>query len=119
VTDEYSLLIALVEEAEFLKQTATPYAEDIGTHFPATIRSFTIRTVASNIEPEAITINDGCTDVTPQFDSEKVSATLIRAEDSREFTTVKLDAHMQNMELVGVLKIKAYDKKYRFTIKVE
>jgi hypothetical protein len=75
--------------------------------------------VIDNYNGARLTINDGCTDIAPQFDSEKVSATLLCAEDSREFTTVKLDAHMQNMELVGVLKIKAYDKKYRFTIRVE
>lgn len=97
----------------------TAWQSDIGTNFPATIRSFVIRTIASNIDPEAITIDDGCTDTTPQFNSEKVSAALLCAEDSREFTTLRLDAHMQNMELIGVLKIKAYDKKYRFSIKVE
>jgi hypothetical protein len=97
----------------------TAWQSDIGTNFPATIQSFIVRTVASNIEPEAITINEGCDVNAPQFDSEKVSATLLQAENSHEFTTVKIDAHMQNMELVGVLKIKAYDKKYRFSIKVE
>lgn len=112
-----SIELIVASEGGWISPAA--WQSDIGTNFPAVIRSFTIRTVASNIEPEEITINDGCTEVAPQFDAEMVSATLLRAEDSREFTTVKLDAHIQNMELVGVLKIKAYDKKYRFTIKVE
>ena len=33
--------------------------------------------------------------------------------------TVKLNAHILNMEMKGVLKLLAYDKKYRFSIKVE
>lgn len=109
--------LIIASEGGWISPTA--WQSDIGTNFPATIQSFIVRTVASNIEPEAITINEGCDITAPQFDSEKVSATLLQAENSHEFTTVKIDAHMQNMELVGVLKIKAYDKKYRFSIKVE
>ena len=33
VADEYTLLVALVEEGELFEQTATPYTEDVGAHF--------------------------------------------------------------------------------------
>jgi hypothetical protein len=44
---------------------------------------------------------------------------LIAADGSHELTSVKVNAHILNMEMKGVLKLQAYDKKYRFSIKVE
>lgn len=53
------------------------------------------------------------------FDTEKLSAELLHAEGSHELSSVKVTAHILNMELYGLLKIRAYDKKYRFSIRVE
>lgn len=99
--------------------TPTAWQNDIGTAFPATIKSIVVQAVASNIDPQPIEINDGCTADKLLFDSEKVSVGLSHAEESYELTSAKINAHILNMELKGILKLKAYDKKYRFSIKVE
>lgn len=99
--------------------TPTSWQNDIGTTFPATIQSLNILTLSSNIEPQPVEVKDGCSEETLVFDSEKVSASLLSAADSRELTLIKLSAHILNIELKGILKIQAYDKKYRFSIKVE
>ena len=99
--------------------TPSSWQNDIGTAFPASIQSFTVETIATNIEPEPTEINAGCTVLSPNYDSEKVSVSLIPAEGSHELTSVKINAHILNMEMKGILKLKAYDKKYRFSIKVE
>lgn len=95
------------------------WQNDIGTSFPATISAFEIKTLASNIDHEPIQINDGCTAEKVRFECEKVSAELVSAEESHELTSVKINASILNMELIGTLRIKAYDKKYRFSIKIE
>lgn len=99
--------------------TPGSWQNDIGTSFPATIEAFAIQTVASNIEPQPIEVHDGCSTAQCLFVSEKVSVELSCAEKSHEFTSVKVTAHILNMELNGTLKVKAYDKKYRFSIRVE
>lgn len=99
--------------------TPTAWQSDIGTNFPATIEDFTIKAICSNIEPESIKINAGCSAKETAYTSEKVSANLLHAKNSRELTAVTLDSHILNIEVVGTLKVKAYDKKYRFSIKIE
>lgn len=99
--------------------TPTSWQNDIGTAFPATIESIIVQTVESSIDPQPIEVNDGCTESRLLFDSEKVSVELSRAEESHEFTSANINAHILNMELKGILKLKAYDKKYQFSIKVE
>lgn len=112
---EFELIVA--SEGGWI--TPSSWQNDIGTAFPASIQSFTIQTIATNIEPDPIEINAGCTALSSEYESEKVSVSLIAAEGSHELTSVKINAHILNMEMKGVLKLLAYDKKYRFSIKVE
>ena len=99
--------------------TPVSWEKDIGTHFPATIERFVVETVASNVDPEPQKINNECSAEKLMFTAEKVSAELICAEESRELTSVRIDSHILNMEISGVMKIRAYDRKYQFSIKVE
>lgn len=99
--------------------TPESWQNDIGTAFPATINAFCVDTVSSNIEPEPVDIRSGCSANTSHMEHDKVSVDLTGAESSRELTKVKISAHMLNMSMTGVLRIKAIDKKYRFSIKVE
>jgi hypothetical protein len=112
---EFELIVA--SEGGWI--TPSSWQNDIGTAFPASIQSFTVQTIATNIEPEPIEINAGCTALSSEYESEKVSVSLVAAEGSHELTSVKINAHILNMEMKGVLKLLAYDKKYRFSIKVE
>lgn len=111
--------IELVVASEGGWITPSSWQNDIGTAFPATIESVTIHSVSSNIDPQPIEIGDGCTAANLLFNSEKVSVELLRAEESRELTSAKINAHILNMELKGTMKVKAYDKKYQFSINVE
>lgn len=112
---EFELIVA--SEGGWI--TPSSWQNDIGTAFPASIESFIVHTIATNIEPDPITINVGCTALSREYESEKVSISLVAAEGSHELTSVKVNAHILNMEMMGVLKLRAYDKKYRFSIKVE
>ena len=112
---EFELIVA--SEGGWI--TPSSWQNDIGTAFPASIQSFTVQTIATNIEPEPIEINASCTALSSEYESEKVSVSLVAAEGSHELTSVKINAHILNMEMKGVLKLLAYDKKYRFSIKVE
>lgn len=99
--------------------TPSSWQNDIGTSFPASVQSLTVHSISTNIEPEPITINDGCSAAENEYESEKFSINLIAAEGSNELTSVRISAHILNVEMKGVLRLKAYDKKYRFSIKVE
>ena len=99
--------------------TPQSWQKDIGTHFPATIRSLQLATIRSNIDSFPLTVNDGCIDGKHEYMSDEVSMKLLAANDSNELTSVKLNAHILNMHMIGMLTIKAFDKKYRFSIKVE
>ena len=99
--------------------TPQSWQKDIGTRFPATIRSLQIATIRSNIDSFPLTVNDGCINGKCEYMSDEVSIKLLGANDSNELTSVKLNAHILNMHMIGILTIKAFDKKYRFSIKVE
>lgn len=114
-TADIELIVA--SEAGWI--TPHSWQNDIGTAFPASIMSVTIKTVSSNIEPHPIEVDDDCSATVPNFESDRVSISLGHADDSQQFTAIKVTAHMLNMELTGSMKIKAYDKKYRFSIKAE
>ena len=112
---EFELIVA--SEGGWI--TPSSWQNDIGTAFPASIQSFTVQTIATNIEPDHVEINAHCTALSSEYESEKISVSLIAADGSHELTSVKVNAHILNMEMKGVLKLQAYDKKYRFSIKVE
>lgn len=99
--------------------TPAIWQNDIGTYFPATIEAFTVQTISSNIMEEPDTINDGCSISRPSFDTDKMSVSLWQADNSKEYSAIKVESRILNAEIVGAFKIKAYDKKYRFSIRVE
>lgn len=99
--------------------TPSSWQNDIGTVFPASIQSLTVQTIATNIEPVPITVNDGCTCQKHEYETEKFSICLMSASESHQLTSVKVNALISNMEMRGILRLKAYDKKYRFSIKAE
>jgi len=112
---EIELIVA--SEAGWI--TPHSWQSDIGTAFPASITSVTVNTVVSNIEAAPIEINGSCSAATTIFETDQVLLVLGSAEDSQQLTSIKVVSHMLNLELTGSMKIKAYDKKYRFSIKAE
>ncbi len=99
--------------------TPAIWQNDIGTPFPATIEAFTVQTISSNIMQEPETVNDGCSTGRACFDSDKMSLSLQQADNSKEYSAVKIESRILNADIIGTFKIKAYDKKYRFSIRVE
>ncbi len=95
------------------------WQNDIGTPFPAMISSVWVDTISSNIEPNPTEISTGCSADSIHMEHEKVSVDLVNAEGSRELTKVRIHANGLNMSVNGKIRIKAIDKKYRFSIKVE
>lgn len=111
--------IELIVASEVGWITPHSWQTDIGTAFPASIMSVTINTIVSNIDTMPTEVNGGCTETAPSFETDQVSVVLRCADDSQQFTAIKVDARMLNLELTGSMKIRAYDKKYRFSIKAE
>lgn len=99
--------------------TPETWQNDIGTPFPAMLSSVWIDTISSNIEPEPIGIHDACSADSMHMEHEKLTMDLINAEGSRELTKIEIHANGLNMSVNGTIRIKAIDKKYRFSIKVE
>lgn len=90
---------------------------DIGTPFPIRIKSISIADISSNIDIGSTEVEWLCTSDNPSIDNEKIAVSLEKINDTEGFTKIKVISHIINPKIVGTLKLKTYDKKYRFSFK--
>ncbi|MEG0835041.1 MAG: hypothetical protein RR413_06315 [Christensenellaceae bacterium] len=109
--------IAVIVNSEGGRIDPTAWQNDIGTPFPATIEELTIFSVSSSIFEQPVPINEICTPNRTRFANEYVQVEIDHAEYSTEYSSLKVDANILNMELRGRVKLFARDKKYDFSFR--
>lgn len=110
--------ISLVIESEGGRIDPLGWQRDIGTPFPATITAGTISAISSAELQETEQLNESCTRISPQYEGEKIKASISKAEGSSEYTTFSVVSKIIAPEIVGFLNIHARDKRYSFSFKV-
>ena len=111
---QISLLIA--SEGGWIDPEA--WQEDIGTDFPMVFSECFLQEITTSVT-EHIDITKTCTSSAPAFSVEEADVALRTLDHSNQFTSVEFQAHVLNPTFSGKIKIKAYDKKYRFAFKIE
>ena len=109
--------VAIIVNSEGGRIDPVSWQNDIGTPFPASIEELTICSVYSSVFEQAISVNGICTPSQTCFANEYVRVELNHAEYSAEYSSLKVDANILNMELRGKIKLLAKDKKYDFSLK--
>lgn len=93
------------------------WKEDIGTDFPVVFSECFLSGITTSVS-ECNGINQSCTNDTP-LRLEEADITLSKLENSNQPTSVDFISYVLNPTFTGKLRIKAFDKKYRFSFKLE
>lgn len=109
-----SLLIA--SEGGWIDPEA--WRDDIGTDFPMVFSECTLSDIKTSVS-ERCDIGEKCTIAVPAFSIEEADVTLEKLDNSNQYVSVEFQTHVLNPTFTGSLRIKAYDKKYRFAFKLE
>jgi hypothetical protein len=113
---EISLLIAS-EGGGWI--TPKSWQEDIGTSFPVAIEKVSISSIVYGQDTPVAAGESECTPACPSIATEAVSVSISRAEGSKEYSSICIDASVFNVRITGTLTVFAADKKYQFSVKVD
>ena len=94
------------------------WKEDIGTDFPMIFSECYLSEISTTVS-EHIEVNKCCSNAEPFFSVDEADVSLLMIENTNKYTTVEFQTHVLNPTFIGKVKIKAYDKKYRFAFKLE
>ena len=109
-----SLLIA--SEGGWIDPEA--WNNDIGTDFPMIFNECSLSEITTSVA-EHTEINQSCTATNPFISVEEADVSLGKLENKNQFTSVVFQAHVLNPTFSGKVRIRAYDKKYKFSFKLE
>lgn len=113
---EISLLIAS-EGGGWI--TPKSWQDDIGTNFPVAIEKLVISSITYG-QDGFITAGDlECKPNHPLIITDAVNISITKAEGSKEFSAICIDAGVFNVSITGTLTVFAADKKYQFSVKVD
>jgi hypothetical protein len=112
--------ISMLIASEAGKIDYKSWHEDIGTKFPVEIKDCYIKSLETAVSGVPVDIERYCTSDNPSFDEDEVSVRICaEVEDGTTITQLAIDSHVLNPKISGRLRLKTYDKKYRFTFRVE
>ena len=109
-----SLLIA--SEGGWIDPEA--WKDDIGTDFPMIFKECSLSRITTSVS-EHTEINQSCTVAEPVISVEEADVSLSKLENTNQYTSVEFQAHVLNPTFSGQVRIRAYDKKYKFSFKLE
>lgn len=110
--------VSIIVDSEGGRIDPAAWQNDIGTHFPANITKLVVGTVNSPVFEEPLAVEKECDPITHQFSNEYVQVDVNRANESAEFSSFKIASNILNLEMKGILKVRARDKKYKFSFRV-
>lgn len=112
-----SLSMMIASEAGWID--ALSWKEDIGTNFPVEIQECFVDCIKSPVSDNPIEVKSSCSPSQLMLEKEELLVELKDETQSGLYTQVILTNHIQNPEISGHIRLKAYDKKYQFAFKVE
>jgi len=99
---------------------AKSWNEDIGTLFPVLIEDLYIKSMKTAVSDIPYIIEQHCFKDSPMYNSDEINA-MIQCENGagEAITQAVISPNVLNPTIEGKIKLKTYDKKYRFTFRVE
>lgn len=92
--------------------------EDIGTEFPVVYNECFLSEITTAVT-DHIEVMKACSLAAPMISEEAADIALSGITGSNQFTAIEFQSHILNPVFAGRIKIKAYDKKYRFSFRLE
>ena len=109
--------ISIIVDSEGGRIAPAAWQKDIGTPFPANISELVVHSINSPVFEQELVVNQKCDEHQPRFMNEFVDVTIDRPEKSMEYSSFKVSANILNLEMKGSLRIRARDKKYKFSFR--
>lgn len=110
-----SLMIA--SEAGWID--AKSWKDDIGTEFPVRVTNCFIDTVRTSVSDYPIEIKQNCDSDHVSVEAEEIKVAIISENGDDIFSQIQISPHLINPEINGKIRIRAYDKKYQYTFRIE
>ena len=108
--------ISVIIDSEGGRIDPSAWQKDIGTPFPASITELVVHSIKSPMFEEELLLNTVCNNSVDSIKNDYVEVGIHRAENSAEYSSVSVSANILQLELRGTVKIKARDKKYKFSL---
>ena len=114
---EVSLSMMIASEAGWID--ADTWATEIGTDFPVQFVECYIDSLKTIVTDHPYNIKQTCLANGDKLETDELVAYMDKEENNLATTQLKLLSHVKNPEINGKIKLCTYDKKYRFTFRVE
>jgi hypothetical protein len=110
--------VSVIVDSESGRIDPAAWQKDIGTPFPANITALQVHSIKSPIIENGLQMDAACSSSTREIENEYVKVGIHHAESSAEYSSFSVAANVLNLELRGAIKIRARDKKYKFSLRV-
>jgi hypothetical protein len=110
--------VSVIVDSEGGRIDPTGWQKDIGTPFPANITALQVHSIKSPIIEDGLQMDAICNSFAHEIENEYLKVGVHCAENSAEYSSFSVAANVLNLELRGAIKIKARDKKYRFSLRI-
>lgn len=110
--------VSVIVDSESGRIDPAAWQKDIGTPFPANITTLKVHSIKSPIIENGLNMDAACNSLVQKIENEYVKAEINHAENSAEFSSFSVSANVLNLELKGAIRIKARDKKYKFSLRI-
>jgi hypothetical protein len=110
--------VSVIVDSESGRIDPAAWQKDIGTPFPANITALQVHSIKSPIIENSLQMDAACSSSTREIENEYVKVGIHHAESSAEYSSFSVAANVLNLELRGAIKIRARDKKYKFSLRV-
>ena len=114
---EISLSIMIASEAGWIDEKT--WATDIGTEFPVQFTECYIDELKTAVAKKPYEVKQTCLANGNKLETEEIVAYLDKGQDDLATAQLTILSHVKNPEIKGQIKLCTYDKKYRFTLRVE
>ena len=94
------------------------WRDDIGTDFPVVFEECYVNDIATAVT-EQVEVKKGCSVEEPELSIDEIDVELKSVDHITQYVTAEFKVHVLNPTIFGRFKIKAYDKRYRFSFKIE
>lgn len=98
---------------------AKSWKDHIGTEFPVRVTNCFIDTVRTSVSDYPIEIKQNCDSDNVSVEAEEITVAIISENGDDIFTQIRISPHLINPEINGKIRIRAYDKKYQYTFRIE
>ncbi len=110
--------ISVIVDSEGGRIDPTAWQKDIGTSFPANITELQVHSIKSPVIEKDLQMDAVCNNSAQEIENKYVKVRIHRAENSAEYSSFSVASNVLNLELRGAIKIRARDKKYKFSLRV-